>query len=227
MKDDMSSQDAYNISKKGGYLMKNTTIGKIGATITGLAVLAFAISMLVGLFSDTLFISCLVSIFIAIGFLPFMIALYSLNGDKDKKASGIAGIAFAVVYAVLIFIVYYAECTTVSINTGLSEEILSIISFGYTGSLFFNYDLLGYAFMALATFLIGSIINVDNKGDKWLKALLLIHGIFFISCFFIPMFPLFTAETSNVIGTIILEIWCIYFLPICVLGYRYFNKHEK
>ncbi|HHW01008.1 MAG TPA: hypothetical protein GXX36_15850 [Clostridiaceae bacterium] len=207
--------------------MKNTTIGKIGSAITGLAVLAFAISMLVGLFSDTLFVSCLVSIFIAIGFLPFMIALYSLNEDKDKKASGIAGIGFAIVYAVLIFIVYYAECTTVRINTGLSKEILSIISFGYTGSLFFNYDLLGYAFMALATFFVGSGMNVDDKLDKFLKALLMIHGIFFIGCFFIPMFPLFSAETSSIVGTIILEIWCIYFLPVCVLGYRYFNKHEK
>jgi len=165
--------------------------------------------------------------FIAIGFLLFMIALYSLNEDKDKKASGMAGIAFAIIYAVLIFIVYYAECTTVRLNTKLNEEILSIISFGHTGSLFFNYDLLGYAFMSLATFLIASGMNTDKKEDKFLKALLMIHGVFFFSCFFIPMFPLFTVETSNVAGTVVLEIWCAYFLPICVLEYRYFNKHDK
>lgn len=207
--------------------MKNTTVGKIGSFITGLAVLAFAISMLIGLFLDAIFASCLSSMFIAIGFLPFMIALYSINEEKEKKASGIAGIAFAVVYAVLVFIVYYAECTTIRMNTGLSKETLSIISYGHLGSLFFNYDLLGYAFMALATFLVGSTMNVDNRNEKYLKAMLMIHGVFFISCLFMPMFPIFTVGTSNVMGTIILEIWCIYFLPICILGYRYFDKRGR
>lgn len=199
-------------------------MGKIGSFITGAAVLAFAISMIIGLFSDALFASCLSSMFIAIGFLPFMIALYSLNEEKEKKACGIAGIAFAIIYAILIFIVYYAECTTIRMNEGLSEETLSIISYGHLGSLFFNYDLLGYAFMALSTFLLGTTINAGNKRDKCFKAMLMIHGIFFICCLFIPMFPVFTAGTSNLIGTILLEIWCIYFLPICVLGYGYFNE---
>lgn len=207
--------------------MRNTTVGKIASIVTGISVLAFAISMLIGLFSNVIFISCLSSMFIAIGFLPFMIALYSLNEDEKKKAAGIAGVAFAIVYAVLVFIVYYAECTTIRMNTGLSEETLSIISYGHLGSLFFNYDLLGYAFMALSTFLLGSTINVYNRRDKWLKAMLMIHGIFFVSCLFVPMFPVFTAGTSNVGGTILLEIWCIYFLPICVLGYKYFDNKDR
>lgn len=207
--------------------MKNITIGKIGSIITGTAVLAFAISMLIGLFSDTIFVSCLSSIFIAIGFLPFMTALYSVNEDKEKQACGIAGIGFAIIYAVLVFIVYYAECTTIRMNKGLSEATLSIISYGHLGSLFFNYNLLGYAFMALSTFLLGTTLNADNKGDKCFKAMLMIHGVFFIVCLFIPMFPIFTDGTSNVVGTVILEAWCIYFLPICVLGYRYFNKQYR
>lgn len=207
--------------------MKNTTIGKIGAALTGLAVLSFAIFMFIGLFVNTLFASCLSSMFIALGFLPFMIALYSLNENPNKKAAGLVGIGFAVIYCVLVFIVYYAECTTIHINTALSEETLSIISYGHLGSLFFNYDLLGYAFMALATFFLGSAMNTNNKRDKCLKIMLMIHGVFFLSCFFIPMFPVFTSETSNAVGTIILEIWCIYFLPVCVLGYTYFMKSKK
>ena len=32
------------------------------------------------------------------------------------------------------------------------------------------------------------------------------------------------ASPDNTMGTIILEIWCLYFLPICILGYQYFNN---
>lgn len=207
--------------------MKNTTLGKFGAAITGCAVLAFAISMIIGLFSNTIFASCLSSMFIAIGFIPFMAAINSSNNDRTYKSCSISAMCFAAVYAVLIFIVYYAECTTIHLNTSLSEETLSIISYGHLGSLFFNYDLLGYAFMALSTFLTGLNLKSSNKSEKCLKALLMIHGVFFISCLFVPMFPVFTSETDSLIGTILLEIWCIYFMPICILGYRYFANCKQ
>lgn len=205
--------------------MKNTTFGKIGSAVTGLAVLAFAISMIFGLFLNTIFASCLSSIFIAIGFIPFMAALNE-NNDKENKSCGVVAMCFASIYAVLVFIVYYAECTTVHMNTDLSEEVLSIISYGNTGSLFFNYDLLGYAFMALSTFFTGLNIKAVDKKSKCLKILLMIHGIFFVSCFFVPMFPVFTSGTDDIFGTILLEVWCIYFLPICVLGYKCFSDKK-
>lgn len=91
---------------------------------------------------------------------------------------------------------------------------------------FFNYDLLGYAFMALSTFFTGLNIKAVDKKSKCLKILLMIHGIFFISCFFVPMFPVFTSGTDNIFGTILLEVWCIYFLPICVLGYKCFSDKK-
>lgn len=205
--------------------MNNMTVGKTGAAITGLAVLSFSISMIVGLFFNTIFACCLSSIFIAIGYVLFAISLFTHKDIPEKKAVGLSGIAFAVIYAVIIFIVYYAECTTVRMNTALSDEALSIISYGYLGSLFFNYDLLGYAFMGLSTFLISFVVEPRDKGDKAFRLLLRIHGIFFLSCLLVPMFPIFTAGTSNVPGTILLEIWCAYFLPVCILGFRYFKKN--
>lgn len=204
----------------------NIKLGKIGSVVTGIAVLSFAFSMIVG----TIFTSCLSSIFIAIGFLPFMCSIFAVNRREDNKAVGFTGIAFASVYAVLIFLVYYAECTTVRMNTSLSDEALSIISFGYGGSLFFNYDLLGYAFMALTTFLMAFLVEPISKSDKVFKWMLWIHGIFFISCLLVPMFPVFTADTSGAddkTGVILLEIWCAYFIPICVLGYRYFSSMDR
>jgi hypothetical protein len=204
----------------------NIKLGKISSIVTGVAVMSFALSMIVG----TLFTSCLSSIFISIGFVPFMCSIFAVNKKDDNKAVGYTGIAFAAVYAVIILLVYYAECTTVRMNTSLSEEALSIISFGYGGSLFFNYDLLGYAFMALTTFLMGFLVEPSSSTDKVFRWMLWIHGIFFISCFIIPMFPIFTAGTSGVndkTGVMLLEIWCAYFIPICVLGYKYFSSMDR
>ncbi len=207
--------------------MNNIIMGRTGAAITGLAVLSFSVSMVFGLFSNMIFASCLSSIFIAVGFIPFMVSLFSKCKNSDKKAVGLTGIAFAAVYAVIIFLVYYAECTTIRMNSLLSDEALSIISYGHIGSLFFNYDLLGYGFMGLSTFLIGFTIEPKSIGDKVLRGLLWGHGVFFLSCLFMPMFPVFTKGTSNVPGTILLEIWCAYFIPICILGYRYFRKEQS
>lgn len=207
--------------------MKNLTLGKIGSAVTGLAVLSFAISMIFGFFQNTIFVSCLSSIFIAIGFIPFMSALNATNSDKTQKSFGTVAMCFASIYAVLVFIVYYSECTTVRMNTDLSEEALSIISYGHLGSLFFNYDLLGYAFMALSTFFTGLNIKAIDRNSKWLKTLLMIHGIFFISCLFVPMFPVFTSGADSIFGTILLEVWCAYFLPICILGYKYFSDYKQ
>lgn len=199
----------------------NIAVGKIGSLVTGIAILSFAISMV---FTNGIFASCLSSIFIAIGFIPFMCSICAINKKEDNKAIGFTGVAFAAIYAVIIFLVYYAECTTVRMNTTLSNEALSIISYGYNGSLFFNYDLLGYAFMALTTFVMAFLVEPTCKADNVFKWMLWIHGIFFLSCLFVPMFPVFTVGTSDYIGIILLEIWCAYFIPICVLGYQYFNR---
>ncbi|MDD3340678.1 MAG: hypothetical protein PHN72_00540 [Bacilli bacterium] len=202
----------------------NKKLGKYGTVITGTSVLLFGLSMIVGLFKSTIFVSCLLSMFIAIGYLLFIIALNTHQKDADKNGLGMAGITFGIIYATIIFLVYYAECTTIRLQPNLSKEILSIISYAQTGSLFFNYDLLGYAFMGLSTFFISFTIHVENRVGSILKKLLCIHGIFFLSCLFIPMFPIFTNSTNNIMGTIILEIWCLYFLPICILGYQYFKN---
>ena len=205
----------------------NRLVGKIGALVTGLAVLAFAVSMIVSLFYPSIFASCFSSIFIAIGFVLFMCAIYALNSNEEYRAAGMAGIIFAAIYATIIFLVYYAECTTVRLNGTLSTEALSIISFGYTGSLFFNYDLLGYAFMSLSTFLVSFAVRPQSKSDTIFKWLLRIHGVFFFSCLIVPLFPIFTRGTDSMIGTVVLEIWCAYFLPVCMLGYKYFRHHEN
>lgn len=201
----------------------NIKLGKISSLVTGIAVLSFAISMIA---FRGVFASCLSSIFISIGFVPFMCSIFAVNEKPERKAVGYTGIAFSAVYAVIILLVYYAECTTLRLNASLSDEVLSIISYGHTRSLFFNYDLLGYAFMALTTFLMAFLVEPACKADKVFRWMLWIHGGFFLACLFVPMFPVFTADTESYIGVVLLEFWCAYFIPVCVLGYRYFCKRE-
>ncbi len=33
-----------------------------------------------------------------------------------------------------------------------------------------------------------------------------------------------TSGADDMTGVILLEIWCVYFIPICVLGYKYFSS---
>ena len=132
---------------------------------------------------------------------------------------------FSAVYAVLILLVYFAQTTSVRLES-LTEQARSIIDFR-RGGLIFNYDLLGYGMMALSTFFMGLSMKPESKADKWLKALLMIHGAFFVGCFLMPMTGVISGmadgETSGG-GVIALIGWCAYFLPIGILAIRHFSK---
>ena len=130
--------------------------------------------------------------------------------------------AFAAVYAAIILLVYFTQLTTVRLND-LTQQAAALLDFQQCG-LLFNYDLLGYAVMALATFFAGLTIKPQSKPDKWLKYLLMIHGVFFISCLIVPMLGLFKAGSSPWIGVAVLEFWCLYFCPISILSFLHFLK---
>lgn len=205
-------------------MMNHLRIGKAGAFLTGLSVFVFAVSLAAGFFADTLFACCFSSMFIALGFVPFMAALNAANDTREKHACAMTAMCFAAVYVVLVFLVYYAQCTTLRLHDGWSEETLSIIHYGHTGSLFFNYDLLGYAFMSLSTFLTGMNLPAAERTCRTLRTLLILHGVFFVSCLLVPLFPIFQPGTGSAVGSILLLVWCAYFFPICILGYRYLSR---
>ena len=62
---------------------------------------------------------------------------------------------------------------------GLTEKARELLDFQQMG-LFFSLDLLGYALMSLAAFFVGLTVEPKDKPSKWLRALLMIHGVFFI-----------------------------------------------
>ena len=198
----------------------NKTVPKIGAAIVAVTVFLFAVCLII----NFTFGSYLVCMFLPIGYI-IMAAGFHHESTDDRKAVSMIGMVFSAVYAVLIFLVYFAQTTSVHLG-GLSEDALRILDFR-RGGLLFNYDLLGYGMMALSTFFIGLSFQAGSKEEKWLKYLMMIHGIFFIGCFLMPMTGVITGmangETSNG-GVIALVCWFAYFLPIGVLAYRHFGK---
>jgi hypothetical protein len=205
----------------------NKKIGKYSSIITFSAVCAFALCMLLGtlLKNDNIGKngSYYSSIFIALGFIP-MICSYLSFMKNENKSIGLIALSFSIMYGVIIVIVYYTQLTTIHLSK-LSEETIGLLDFSKYG-LFFNYDQLGYAFMSLSTFFVGIKLEIRNKQEKILKYLLCIHGIFSISCFTMPILGIFNENMvgGDIIGIIVLEFWCLYFMPICVLSYKYFKN---
>ena len=200
----------------------NKTVPRIGAAVVSVAVFLFAVCLII----NFTFGSYIVCMFLPIGYI-MMSAGFQHESPDDRKAVSMIGMVFSAVYAVLIFLVYFAQTTSVQLG-GLSEDALRILDFR-RGGLIFNYDLLGYGMMALSTFFIGLSFKADSKEEKWLKYLMMIHGIFFIGCFIMPMTGVITGmangETSHG-GVIALVCWCVYFLPIGVLAYRHFGRQH-
>jgi hypothetical protein len=197
----------------------NGKIGVYASAINLCAIFMFAISMLLG----SLFLSYLSSIFIAFSFVV-MICTFAYSSEESSKVAGLCAVAFGTMYAICNSIVYFIQLTTVR-NGNLTGQASSLLDFQQFG-LMFNLDMLGYCLMALSTFFVGLTVAINSRADRWLKWLLIIHGVFAVSCFIMPMLGLFDAnmEGSGWIGTAVLEFWCVYFTPISILSILHFSK---
>ena len=197
----------------------NQLLSKIGAAVVTVTVFLFAVFII----CDFSFGSYVVCMFLPIGYIMMCAGFHHKKKKKTKVAATI-GLILSAVYAVLILLVYYAQTTTVRLED-LSSQASRMLNYAQ-GGLLFNYDLLGYGIMALSTFFTGLSLQPENKPDLWLKRLMMIHGVFFLSCFFMPMTGMFThmAEGgSGKGGSLALLIWCIYFMPIGILAFRHFK----
>ena len=161
--------------------------------------------------------------------LGFIMMTAGLNNECEngRKVAANIGLILAAVYGTFIMLVYFAQLTTVH-NEQLTEQAANLLEFGKFG-LIFNYDLLGYGIMALSTFFTGLSMKAKNKADKWLKALMMIHGVFYFSCTFMPMTGMFSKMSSGgdgLGGRLALVAWCVYFLPVGILSFLHFRKEE-
>ena len=200
----------------------NKIISKVGSSIVTVTVFLFALFLMIN-FPTGYFFVCLI---LPIGFI-MMTAGIQNECEGDRKVAANIGLILAAVYATFIMLVYFAQLTTVK-NEILNEQAANLLVFGKFG-LIFNYDLLGYGVMALSTFFTGLSMKPKNKTDKWLRALMLIHGVFYFSCTFMPMTGMFAKMSSGgdgIGGRLALVVWCVYFLPIGILSFIHFTKGE-
>ena len=201
----------------------NKMIPKAGSAIVTVTVFLFALFLIVNYSMGSFFV-CLI---LPLGFI-MMTAAFHNECENDRKVAANIGLILAAVYSTFIMLVYFTQLTTVN-NEQLTEQAARMLEFGKFG-LIFNYDLLGYGMMSLSTFFTGLSMKAENKADKWLKALMMIHGVFYFSCTFMPMTGMFSKLSSGgdgLGGRLALVAWCVYFLPIGVLAYRHFNGQYR
>ena len=201
----------------------NKIISKAGSAIVTGTVFLFAVFLIIN-FSIGSFFVCLI---LPIGFIMMTAGLHS-ECEDDRKVAANIGLILAAVYATFIMLVYFSQLTTVK-NEQLNEQAAKLLEFGKFG-LIFNCDLLGYGVMALSTFFTGLSMKPNSKTGKWLKALLMIHGVFYFSCTFMPITGMFVNVSSGgdgIGGRLALVAWCVYFLPVGILSFFHFNNRKQ
>ena len=198
----------------------NKTIAKVGSGIVTVTVFLFALFLIINYSMGSFFV-CLI---LPLGFIMMTAGIHN-ECENDRKVAANIGLTLAAVYCTFIMLVYFTQLTTVN-NEQLTEQAANLLEMGKCG-LIFNYDLLGYGIMALSTFFTGLSMKAKNKTDKWLKALMMIHGVFYFSCTFMPMTGMFSKMSSDgdgLGGRLALVAWCVYFLPIGILSFIHFRK---
>ena len=198
----------------------NKLLSKVGSAIVTVTVFLFALFLIID-FSMGSFFVCLI---LPVGFIMMTAGLHN-ECESDRKVAANIGLILAAVYSTFIMFVYFTQLTTVK-NEQLSEQAAKLLDMGKFG-LIFNFDLLGYGLMALSTFFTGLSMKPKNKTDKWLKALLMIHGVFYFSCTFMPITGMFARMSSGgngIGGRLALVVWCVYFLPIGILSFIHFRE---
>ena len=198
----------------------NKMIPKAGSAIVTVTVFLFALFLMINYSMGSFF----VCIILPLGFIMMTAGLHN-ECENDRKVAANIGLVLAAVYCVFIMLVYFTQLTTVK-NEDLNEQAVNLLAMSRFG-LIFNYDLLGYGIMALSTFFTGLSIKAKNKADKWLKALMMIHGVFYFSCTFMPitgMFARMSSDGDGIGGRLALVAWCVYFLPIGILSILHFRK---
>ena len=198
----------------------NKTIAKVGSEIVTVTVFLFALFLIINNSMGSFFV-CLI---LPLGFIMMTAGLHN-ECENDRKVAANIGLALAAVYCTFIMLVYFTQLTTVN-NEQLTEQAAHLLTMGKCG-LIFNFDLLGYGIMALSTFFTGLSMKAENKADKWLKAFMMIHGVFYFSCTFMPITGIFSKMSSGgdgLGGRLALVAWCVYFLPVGILSFLHFRK---
>lgn len=94
-------------------------IPKIGAGIVSAAIFLFAICLLTG-FNFGAYLVCM---FLPVGYIMMAAGFYHESGE-ERKVAAIVGVVFSAIYAVLIFLVYFAQLTNVRLDDMTEQAVI-------------------------------------------------------------------------------------------------------
>lgn len=197
-------------------MTQDRLIGTAAALTVALAVSAFALSMVAGSVNASYAASMLLAWAYVV-----MAGGFAQAAASGRHVAARAGTGFAILYAGTVTAVYFVQLTTVLHGTA-SPDILRALSYQQLGSVMFNLELLGYALMALSTLFAGLTIAPVNRAGRWLKWMLMAHGVFAPVCLALPMMNVFGAmprASGDSVGVAIAFGWCVYFLPVALLAF--------
>lgn len=155
---------------------------------------------------------------------PVMVILMTcihFFAPNNKKFFGMLGLAFSIVYAVIISINYYIQLFVVRLNL-INGDLngLSLWALPNLHSIFFAFESLGYCFLGLATFF-AAVVFTGGKLENWIKVLFITNGVFGISGAIISLFD------KPLIIFAALGLWCIVFPLSTILLANLFHRRIK
>lgn len=198
----------------------NRFLGAFAGIVVAAATVAFAVSMLIG--NPPL--SWGTSLVLSWGYVV-LASSFAAEASEARKAAAYSGLAFSVLYAGFVGVVYFVQLTTV-LQGKVSADVLMVLSYAEHGSLMFDLDLFGYAMLAASTFFVGLSMVARSRPDRILQILLMLHGVFAPACVLLPIFDVFGSMNGAVgdsVGVAVLLFWCAYFLPVALLAFVHFR----
>lgn len=182
-----------------------------------------------------------------------LMAAIHQQAAAPKRIWSLLGAVFAVIYAVLVDIVYYVQLVVTkigvggaAINTGVaaggvSASASALQQFTYTpGTAFFALDMLGYGFMCLSTWLAAYSFSGRDSLTTWIRRLFILHGVMVLPTLVAPALMAGGAGTAggaagaaaaggagDKFGYIALLFWCAIFIPLTLTVIRYFRLRMR
>ncbi len=238
--------------------MANKDTSRLGYWSGGLVVIwvaLFGLSMILGLLGRSSGqLPFLAGFLLAPSFIGMMAAIHQ-QAPAPKRIWSLLGMAFAVVYAVLVDIVYYVQLTVTKIGVGGplnavpgvtaapaagASSAIGLQQFIYTpGTAIFALDMLGYACMCLATWAAAYSFTGRDNVSTWIRRLFIIHGVLVFPTILAPVLMAGTGANGTTIsgvttsgagdklGYVVLLFWCAIFIPLTLTVMRYFRLKMK
>jgi len=164
--DDVMRPGIENVSRLGFW-------SAVLSAVFAIAYIVAEIAHLLGLLGPhgsplSLILRMVPSLLLAPSFVVLMVSIHHY-ASEEKKIWSHVGLAFAIIYAVLVSVIYFVEMTVVvpPLQRGESDKVALLIFDPFT-SFMYAIDVLGYGFMSLATLFVAPVF-AGRKLERWIR----------------------------------------------------------